>query len=517
MTMQDKLDELSKRRSASSQGGGEAAIERQHARGKMTAHERINRLLDPGTFIELDPFVTHDVNEFGIADRKVPGDSVVTGYGKIDGRTVFVYAFDFTVLGGTMSLVASKKTMKVQDLALKTGSPIIGILDSGGARIQEGVDSLWGVGQIFQRNVLSSGVIPQISIIMGPAAGAAVYSPALTDFIIMEKGVGQMYITGPDVIKTVTGEEVTHEQLGGADAHTTMSGVAHFGTDGEEESLDLARDLLSFLPSNNLEDSTFADTADNPSRPTPELMDLVPEDPNQPYDMRDFIDSIVDIGGGFLEVHQSWAQNIVVGFGRFNGKTTGIIGQQPMVMSGALDIKAAIKAARFVRFCDCFNIPLVTLTDVPGYLPGVDQEHNGIITHGAKLLYAYTEATVPKVGIVTRKAYGGALIVMSSQMLRGDINYAWPGAEMAVMGAEGAANIIFRNRIRESENSEMERKLATQEYQEQFANPYVTASKGYIEDVIDPSDTRKMIVSALSMLENKTDSVPSKKHGNIPL
>ena len=517
MTMEEKLDDLSRRRAMSHEGGGASAVERQHARGKLTAHERIERLLDPGSFTELDAFVTHDVDEFGIGDRKALGDSVVTGYGKIDGRAVFIYSFDFTVLGGTMSLVASKKVNKIQDLALKTGAPIIGIMDSGGARIQEGVDSLWGVGQIFQRNVLSSGVIPQISIIMGPAAGAAVYSPALTDFIVMEKGVGQMYITGPDVIKTVTGEEVTHEQLGGADAHTTMSGVAHFGVDGEEESLDLVRDLLSFLPSNNLEDPPLNDSIDDPERLTPALSELVPSDPNQPYDMRDVIDNIVDSDGGFFEIHQLWAPNIIVGLGRFDGKTVGIVGQQPMIMSGALDIKAAQKAARFVRFCDCFNIPLVTLADVPGYLPGVDQEHNGIISHGAKLIYAYTEATVPKIGIVTRKAYGGALIVMSSQMLRGDINYAWPGAEMAVMGSEGAANIIFRNRIREAEDSEAERLLASKEYQDQFANPYVTASKGYIEDVIAPQDTRKMIIKALNMLENKADSLPAKKHGNIPL
>lgn len=472
--------------------------------------------MDPDSFVEMDAFATHNVTDFGLADRRVPGDSVVTGYGNIDGRTAFIFAFDFTVLGGTLSMAAARKITKIQDMAMKTGTPIIGIMDSGGARIQEGVDSLAGYGNVFLRNVLSSGVVPQISVIMGPSAGGAVYSPALTDFIIMEQGVGQMYITGPDVIRSVTGEEVTHEQLGGATTHTVTSGVAHFAADGEEGCLDLVRDLLSFLPSNNMEDAPSFSVNDSPDRSCPELHDIVPADANQPYDVRDVIHAIGD-EGQFLEVHERWAPNIVVGFGRFDGRTVGIIGQQPMVLAGTLDIHAAIKAARFVRFCDCFNIPLVTLTDVPGYLPGVEQEHNAIIVHGAKLLYAYAEATVPKVNVVTRKSYGGAFLVMSSQMLRGDINYAWPGAQMAVMGAEGASDIIFRERIRNAEDPEAERKKAIAEYTEQFLNPYVAASRGYIEDVIDPADTRKMIISALKMLENKRDTLPPKKHGNIPL
>ena len=516
MTMEEKLAELARHREASRSGGGEAAVERQHARHKLTAYERIEYLMDTDSFIELDAFATHNVTEFGLADRKVLGDSVVTGYGAIDSRTIFIYAFDFTVLGGTLSMTAARKITKVQDMAVKTGAPIIGIMDSGGARIQEGVDSLAGYGNIFLRNVLSSGVVPQISLIMGPSAGGAVYSPALTDFIIMESGIGQMYITGPDVVRAVTGEEVTHEQLGGALPHTTQSGVAHFAAEGEEECLDLVRNLLSFLPSNNMEDTLFSQTDDPPDRACPELREIVPIDPNIPYDVRDLIETIVD-EREFLEVHQLWAPNIVVGFARFNGRTAGIVAQQPMVLAGTLDINAAIKAARFVRFCDCFNIPLVTLTDVPGYLPGVEQEHRGIISHGAKLLYAYAEATVPKVTVVTRKSYGGAFLVMSSQMLRGDITYAWPAAEMAVMGAEGAADIIFRDRIRNAEDPEAERKAAISEYSEQFLNPYIAASRGYIEDVIDPADTRRLIIRALEMLQNKRDTLPPKKHGNIPL
>ncbi len=516
MSMEQKLAELAQRHEASHAGGGAAAVERQHARGKLTAHERIESLFDPDSFQELDPLTSHNVLEFGLENRRVPGDSVVTGYGAIDGRTVFIYAFDFTVLGGTLSLTAARKINKVQDMALKTGAPIIGIMDSGGARIQEGVDSLAGYGQVFVRNVLTSGVVPQISLIMGPSAGGAVYSPAITDFIIMEDGVGQMYITGPDVIRTVTGEVVTHEQLGGAMAHTTKSGVAHFAAHGEEDCLNLVRHLLSFMPSNNQEDAPEFASPDPIDRPCPELRDIVPVNPNEPYDVRDVIQCIVD-SGEFLEVHALWAANIVVGFARFNGRAAGIVAQQPMVLAGTLDINAAIKAARFVRFCDCFNIPIVTLTDVPGYLPGVEQEHSGIITHGAKLLYAYAEATVPKVSVVTRKSYGGAFLVMSSQMLRGDISYAWPGAEMAVMGSEGAADIIFRDRIRSAENPDEERQRAIEEYNEQFLNPYIAAARGYIEDVIDPTDTRKLIIRALDMLRNKRDTMPPRKHGNIPL
>ena len=514
--MDQKLAELAQRQQASRAGGGASAVERQHARGKLTAHERIEKLFDPGSFQELDALAAHNVLEFGLAERRVLGDSVVTGYGAVDGRTIFVYAFDFTVLGGTLSLTAARKINKVQDMAMKTGAPIIGIMDSGGARIQEGVDSLAGYGNVFVRNVLTSGVVPQISLIMGPSAGGAVYSPAITDFIIMEDGVGQMYITGPDVIRTVTGEIVTHEQLGGATAHTTKSGVAHFAVSGEDECLELTRHLLSYLPSNNEEDAPEFPDSDPVDRSCPELREIVPINPNEPYDVRDVINTIVD-STEFLEVHARWAANIVVGFGRFNGRSAGIVAQQPMVLAGTLDISAAIKAARFVRFCDCFNIPIVTLTDVPGYLPGVEQEHMGIITHGAKLLYAYAEATVPKVSVVTRKSYGGAFLVMSSQMLRGDIGYAWPGAEMAVMGSEGAADIIFRDRIRGAENPDEERKKAIAEYKEQFLNPYVAASRGYIEDVIDPADTRKLIIRALDMLRNKRDTMPARKHGNIPL
>jgi propionyl-CoA carboxylase beta chain len=466
--------------------------------------------------MELGGFVTHNMSEFGLADRRILGDAVVTGYGKVDGRTVAVYAFDFTVLGGTLSMAAAQKIAKIQDFSMKYGYPVIGIIDSGGARIQEGVDSLAGYGDVFLRNVLASGVVPQISLIMGPSAGGAVYSPALTDFIIMENGIGQMYITGPDVIRAVTGEDVSHEQLGGAMAHTATSGVAQFSANGEEGTLDLVRSLLGFLPSNNMEDPPSFKSTDASDRSTPELRELVPTNPNQPYDMRGVIHAVID-ESEFLEVHELWAPNIVVGFARMAGRAIGIVGQQPMVLAGALDIKASIKAARFVRFCDCFNIPILTLTDVPGFLPGVDQEHGGIITHGSKLLYAYAEATVPKVNIVTRKSYGGAFLVMSSQALRGDINYAWPGAEIAVMGSEGAANIIYRDRIRNADDSESERSEAINEYQERFANPYIAASRGYIEDVIDPAETRTAVTRAFEMLQNKRDTLPPKKHGNIPL
>lgn len=516
MTMEEKLAELARMREASRAGGGDAAIERQHSRGKLTARERINLLLDPDSFMELGAFVTHNTSEFGLADRRILGDSVVTGYGKVDGRTVVVYSFDFTVLGGTLSMAAAQKIVKIQDFSMKYGHPVIGVIDSGGARIQEGVDSLAGYGDVFLRNVLASGVVPQISLIMGPSAGGAVYSPALTDFIIMENGIGQMYITGPDVIRAVTGEDVTHEQLGGAMAHTATSGVAHFSANGEEGTLDLVRSLLGFLPSNNMEDAPSFNSTDASDRSTPELRELVPTNPNQPYDMRDVIRAVID-ESEFLEVHELWATNIVVGFARMAGRAIGIVGQQPMVLAGALDIKASIKAARFVRFCDCFNIPILTLTDVPGFLPGVDQEHGGIIVHGSKLLYAYAEATVPKVNVVTRKSYGGAFLVMSSQALRGDINYAWPGAEIAVMGSEGAANIIYRDRIRNADDPESERGEAINEYQERFANPYIAASRGYIEDVIDPAETRTAVIRAFEMLQNKRDTLPPKKHGNIPL
>jgi len=460
--------------------------------------------------------VTHRIVDFGLAEQKFLGDAVVTGYGKIDGRTVFVFAQDFTVFGGSLSEVVGEKICKVMDLAMKTGAPVIGLNDSGGARIQEGVASLKGYGDIFLRNTLASGVIPQISVILGPSAGGAVYSPAITDFIFMVKGTGQMYITGPDVIKAVTGEEVTHEELGGALAHAIRSGVAHFVYDNEQDCLTGVRQLLSYFPLNNVEDPPWIEPSDDPERREEELLYLVPEDPMKAYDMKEIIHRVVD-NGEFLEVHKRFATNIIVGFARLNGYPIGIVAQQPMQAAGVIDINASDKAARFVRFCDCFNIPIITFLDVPGYMPGVEQEHGGIIRHGAKLIYAYAEATVPKIAVITRKAYGGAYVVMSSKHLRGDINYAWPTAEIAVMGPEGAVNIIYRDVIAKSENPEETRRQLVAEYQDKFANPYVAAARGYIDDVIDPRNTRPMLIKALEMLKNKRDTNPPKKHGNIPL
>ena len=516
MQLHDKLDQLRLLREQAHLGGGERRIDQQHARGKLTARERINLLLDPGSFNELDTFALNKSEDFGTDENRFLGDAVVTGYGKINGRLVFVFSQDFTVFGGSLSEVVAGKVCKVMDLAAKSGAPVIGLNDSGGARIQEGVSSLGGYGDIFLRNVMMSGVIPQISVILGPCAGGAVYSPALTDFIFMVEGIGQMFITGPDVIRAVTGEQVTHEELGGALSHASRSGVAHFSFGGEEECLQQVARLMSFLPQNNMEDPPRLSNTDDPKRPTAELLDIVPDDPNRPYDMKDVVRTVVD-HGDFLEAHERFAPNMVVGFARMDGRPVGIVGQQPLFLAGVIDIDSAIKGARFVRFCDAFNLPIITFVDVPGFLPGTAQEYGGIIRHGAKMLYAYAEATVPKVSVITRKAYGGAYDVMSSKHLRGDVNYAWPSAEIAVMGADGAVNIIFRDEINSSPDPEATRRQLIADYQQKFANPYIAAARGYIDDVIDPRETRMKINSALDMLENKRDTNPPKKHGNIPL
>ena len=509
-------EHLRELREQSKLGGGERRIEQQHQKGKLTARERIAALLDPDTFEELDPFVLHRATEFGLADQKVLGDAVVTGYGYVNGRLTYIYAQDFTVLGGSLSEAVADKICKVMDLAMRSGAPIVGLNDSGGARIQEGVDSLAGYGEIFLRNTRASGVVPQISVILGPAAGGAVYSPAITDFIFMVKGIGQMYITGPDIVKSVTGEEVTHEELGGASGHASKSGVAHFALDSEEECFQEIRRLLSYLPQNNLEDPPIQDSFDDPERADQELANVIPDDPSKPYDMKDILFRVVD-NGEFLEVQQLYAPNIIVGFARMDGAPVGVVAQQPAYLAGVLDIDSSNKGARFVRFCDAFNIPLVTFVDVPGFMPGTAQEYGGIIKHGAKLIFAYAEATVPKISVLTRKAYGGAYIVMSSKHLRGDINYAWPSSEIAVMGSEGAVNLIYREELSKSENPEELRASLIQEYKEKFSNPYIAASRGYIDDVIDPTETRAKIIKALRMLQNKRESLPYKKHGNIPL
>ncbi len=516
MGIEEKLEHLRKLREQARLGGGKERIERQHAKGKLTARERIEKLLDPGSFREIDMFVTHRATGFGIEKQKYLGDSVVTGWGTINGRLVYVFSQDFTVFGGSLSEVHAEKVCKIMDLAMKNGAPVIGLNDSGGARIQEGVVSLAGYAYIFLRNVLASGVIPQISAILGPCAGGAVYSPAMTDFILMTKETSHMFITGPEVIKAVTREEVTFEELGGAMTHAAKSGVAHFAAENEEHCLALIRQLLSYIPQNNLEDPPFVPTTDPEDRMDEGLKTIIPDSPTQPYDMKEVIRRVVD-EGTFLEVHEHWAQNIVVGFARLGGYSVGIVANQPMVLAGVLDINASRKAARFVRFCDAFNIPLVTFVDVPGFLPGVDQEHNGIILNGAKLLWAYCEATVPKITVITRKAYGGAYDVMSSKHIRGDISYAWPTAEIAVMGPEGAVNIVFRKQIAAAEDPEAERARLVQEYRDQFANPYVAAARGYIDDVIEPQETRPRLIEALKMLQNKRDANPPKKHGNIPL
>jgi propionyl-CoA carboxylase beta chain len=515
-TNEERLRRLDQMRAESLLGGGPVRVERQHAWGKLTARERLELLLDPGSFVELDAFVTHRATEFGLAETHVLGDGVVTGHGTIAGRLVFVYSQDFTVFGGSLSEAYAEKICKVMDLAMKVGAPIIGLNDSGGARIQEGVASLGGYAEIFLRNVLASGVVPQISVVMGPCAGGAVYSPAMTDFTIMVEHSSYMFVTGPNVVKTVTHEEVDSEYLGGALTHTTRSGVAHLAARDEAEALDAVRQILAHLPQNNLAEVSPARTGDPVDRTDPELDHLVPDDPRQPYDMHEAISSVVD-DHRFLEIQPGWAQNILIGFAHLGGRSVGIVAQQPSVMAGALDIDASVKAARFVRTCDCFNVPLVTFVDVPGFMPGVGQEHGGIIRHGAKLLYAYCEATVPKVTVITRKAYGGAYDVMSSKHIRGDMNFAWPTAEIAVMGAEGAVNIIFKDEIAAADDPLAERQRLVAEYEAEFANPYVAAARGYVDDVIRPAETRPRLIRALEMLADKRDTNPPKKHGNIPL
>lgn len=516
MSLEDKIKKLEELNAEALLGGGADRIERQHAAGKLSARERIELLLDPGTFVETDRFVVHRCTDFEMDRKKFLGDGVVTGYGKIDGRPVFLFGQDFTVFGGSLSGAFAEKICKVMDLAAKSGAPFIGLNDGAGARIQEGVVSLGGYGDVFLRNVLQSGVIPQISAIMGPCAGGAVYSPAMTDFIIMVKGTSNMFITGPDVIKTVTHEDVTPEQLGGAVTHASKSGVADFAASSEEECLQLIRRLLSFIPQNNMEDPPFVASDDDPHRMDPRIRTLVPDNPNKPYDIRELIQIVVD-DGDFLEVHAAWARNIVVGFARFGGRSVGIVANQPAFLAGCLDIDASRKAARFVRFCDAFNLPIVTFVDVPGFLPGTAQEYGGIITHGSKLLYAFCEATVPKITIITRKAYGGAYVVMSSKHIRGDVNLAFPTAELAVMGPDGAVNIVFRKELQEARDPVARKDELVAEYRENFANPYKAAELGYIDAVIKPEETRPRIIQSLEMLASKRDSNPPKKHGNIPL
>jgi propionyl-CoA carboxylase beta chain len=516
MSIETKLKQLEELNTQALQGGGAERIERQHAAGKLTARERIDLLLDPGSFVEVDKFVVHRCTDFGMQGQKVLGDGVVTGYGKIDGRQVFLFAQDFTVFGGSLSGAFAEKLCKIMDLAAKVGAPVIGLNDGAGARIQEGVVSLGGYGDVFLRNVRFSGVIPQISVILGPCAGGAVYSPAMTDFIIMVKQTSNMFITGPDVIKTVTHEEVTPEELGGASAHASKSGVAHFAANSEEEALQIIRNLLSFMPQNNLEDPPVVPTDDDPHRTDERLRTLVPDNANKPYDMKELIGIVVD-DGNFFEVHAAWARNIVCGFARFGGRAVGIVANQPAFLAGCLDIDASIKAARFVRFCDAFNLPIVTFVDVPGFLPGTAQEWHGIITHGSKLLYAFSEATVPKVTIITRKAYGGAYVVMSSKHIDADVNLAFPTAEIAVMGPDGAVNIVFRKELQSARDPESRRKELESDYREKFASPYKAAELGYIDEVIKPEQTRPRIITALEMLATKRQANPPKKHGNIPL
>jgi propionyl-CoA carboxylase beta chain len=511
MNLKDKYRRLEELNRQSELGGGIKRKEKQHAAGKKTARERVLQLLDPGTFTEIDKLMTHRNYDFGMETNKILGDGVISGYGKVNGRLVYVFAQDFTVFGGSLSRANADKIVKIQELALKMGAPLVGLNDSGGARIQEGVESLAGYADIFYNNVISSGVIPQISAILGPCAGGAVYSPALTDFIFMVNEKSHMFVTGPEVIKTVTHEEVSKEELGGALTHNSKSGVAHFNGNDEDQTIMMIRELLSFVPSNNLEDPPIKPTIDPSGRQDESLQEVVPADPNKPYDMHDIIQKVID-NKHFLEVQAQYAQNIIVGFARFGGKPVGIVANQPAHLAGVLDINSSVKAARFVRFCDAFNLPLVTLVDVPGFLPGTNQEFGGIIKHGAKLLYAFAEATVPKITIITRKAYGGAYDVMSSKHIGADVNYAYPTAEIAVMGPEGAINIIYRNKLNEEEKAK-----AVEEYREKFANPYKAASLGYIDEIINPRDTRKKIIDALDMTQNKRKSNPPKKHGNIPL
>jgi acetyl-CoA carboxylase carboxyltransferase component len=516
MSNSSKIEHLESLREQAQMGGGEERIGTQHQQSRLTARERLDLLLDKGSFHEADMFVTHRTSDFGLDQRRYLADSVVTGWGTIEGRLVYVFSQDFTVFGGSLGEVHAEKICKVMDMALKNGAPLIGLNDSGGARIQEGVVSLGAYADIFLRNTLASGVIPQISAVMGPCAGGAVYSPALTDFIFMVRGSSYMFVTGPDVVKTVTHEDVSFEQLGGAEVHATTSGVCHYVADSEADCLYLIRVLLSYLPQNNLEDPPFVASSDDRLRTEEALDAIVPDDPSKPYEIRDIIRLVVD-DGAFLEIHEHYAPNIVVGFARLGGHSVGIVANQPAVLAGVLDINASDKAARFVRLCDSFNVPIITFVDVPGFLPGTGQEHGGIIRHGAKLLYAYCEATVPKITIITRKAYGGAYDVMSSKHIRGDLNLAWPSAELAVMGPEGAVNIIFRKELAEAEDPARRRAELVAEYREKFANPYVAASRGYLDDVIVPSMTRPRLINALEMLSNKRDANPAKKHGNIPL
>ncbi len=516
MATSDKINELIERKEKVEMGGGEAAIGKQHGKGKKTARERIEGIVDEGSFVELDVFVETRSTDFGMEKKKTPGDGVVTGYATIDGRPVYLAAQDFTVIGGTLGEAHAQKICKVMDMAVKMGTPFIGINDSGGARIHEGINALSGYGDIFLRNTHASGVIPQISLIMGPCAGGACYSPAITDFIFMVEKTGQMYITGNSVVKAVTGEDVTLEELGGASVHNSTSGVAHFKNSSEDDCIADLKRLLSFLPDNNLSAVPSIQCTDDLNRICGDIEDLIPAEPNKPYDMLDIISRLVD-GGDFFEVHKYFAQNIIVGFARINGSTVGIVANQPKIKAGSLDVDSSDKGARFVRFCDSFNIPLISFTDVPAFLPGVGQEHSGIIRHGAKLLYAFAEATVPKINIIVRKAYGGAYIAMNSKTLGADMVFAWPTAEIAVMGAEGAANIMFRKDIANSDNPVQTRQEKINEYRTKFSNPYVAAARGFVDDVIDPATTRPRLASALEMLKSKRENRPSRKHGNIPL
>ncbi len=512
----EKINDLHIRKERLEAGGGADKIAKQHESGKLSARERLEKLFDSNSFVEMDAFVETRAIDFDMQKKKVPGDGVVTGYGSIDGRPVFVSSQDFTVIGGSLGEAHARKITKVMDMAMKMGAPFISINDSGGARIEEGIDALSGYGDIFYRNTLASGVIPQISVIMGPCAGGAVYSPAITDFVFMVEKTSYMFITGPQVIKSVTGEDVTFETLGGAEVHNVKSGVAHFKSGGEEECLKEIRRLISFLPDNNLTDPPIVPAGDDLNRIEESLLDLIPDNSNKPYDIKDVIEKILD-NGDFLEVQKHFAQNIVVGFGRLNGKTVGIIANQPKVMAGVLDVNSADKGARFIRFCDSFNIPVVTFTDTAGYLPGTGQEYSGVIRHGAKLLYAFSEATVPKINVIVRKAYGGAYIAMNSKHLGADMVFAWPSAEIAVMGPDGAANIIFRKEIAAAEDAIAAREQKIEEYRNKFSNPYIAASRGYVDDVIDPATTRGRLINALEMLAGKRENRPAKKHGNIPL
>lgn len=516
MTMREKLEQLEERRRRALEGGGPARIAKQHEKGKLSARERLDLLFDEGSFVELDRFVEHRSTDFGLEEQRYPGDGVVTGYGSVEGRTVYAFSQDFTVFGGSLSEAHAEKIVKLLDLALKTGLPVVGLNDSGGARIQEGVVSLGGYADIFLRNTLASGVVPQISAVLGPCAGGAVYSPAITDFIFMVRGISRMFVTGPNVVKTVTHEDVTFEELGGADVHASVSGVAHFAHASELEAIAGIRTLLGYLPANNTERPPLRPSDDPPDRADEELLDIVPDEPMKPYDIHAVVGRIVD-DGDFLEVHRDFAKNLVVGFARLGGRSVGIIANQPAVLAGVLDIEASLKGARFVRFCDAFNIPLVTFEDVPGFLPGVAQEHGGIIKHGAKLLYAYCEATVPKLTVITRKAYGGAYDVMSSKHIRGDLNFAWPTAEIAVMGSKGAVEVLYRREIAEAEDPDERTAELEARFRDKFANPYLAAARGYVDDVIDPRETRARLISGLEMLADKGDRNPAKKHGNIPL